>query len=112
MVFLRLVRRFANVMHIPKIPKDIYGAPVDPNLPHQSSKLTHLSNGEEWVHKIPPIIVDDDVVRCGGVKTVGLGHPVVYIKLDKRKQGQVEKCKWCGLRYQKNPALIHHHHEH
>lgn len=40
-----------------------------------------------------PIIVDDDVVRCRGVKTQGLGHPLVYIQLNKRITNEPEICK-------------------
>src|SRR4051812_25696851 len=114
MVFFRQILRSITkkTPGLPIITKEyMTGFPVDATKPHQASKLTHLTNAEEWVHKIAPIIVDDDVVRCGGVKARGLGHPVVYIKLDKRKQGTPEPCKWCGLRYQKNPNLIHHHDE-
>jgi NADH dehydrogenase (ubiquinone) Fe-S protein 6 len=105
MLFIRLLRPFSSV---PKISRDIYGNVVDITKPHQQSKLTHLSDAEEWVHKIPPIIVDDDIVRCGGVKTVGLGHPVVYLQLNKRDPTEPEVCKWCGLRYLRNPHLNHH----
>lgn len=104
-MFFRLLARC--VSSIPKIPRDIYGNPVDITKPHQLSKLTHLSDAEEWVHKIPPIIVNDDVVRCGGVKATGLGHPIVYLQLKKRNPNEPETCKWCGLRYVRNPHLNH-----
>lgn len=110
-LFRTLIRAISKTTGVPTLAKDIYKNPVDPSQPHQASKLTHLTDAEEWLHKIAPIIVDDDIVRCAGVKAKGLGHPIVYIKLDKKTQGEPEKCKWCGLRYQKNPALIHHHDE-
>jgi len=108
MVLIRqVVRCVSKWTGAPTIPRDIYGSPVDVTKPHQASKLTHLSNAEEWVHKIPPIVVDDDVVRCSGVQTMGMGHPVVYIQLNKKDPSKPEMCKWCSLRYVKNPALAH-----
>jgi NADH dehydrogenase (ubiquinone) Fe-S protein 6 len=104
-MLLRLIARASSCM--PKIPRDIYGNTVDVTKPHQKSKLTHMTDAEEWVHKIPPIIVNDDVVRCGGVKATGLGHPIVYLQLNKRDPTEPETCKWCGLRYLRNPHLNH-----
>ena len=101
----RLARSVSKWIGVPTIPKDIYGNPVDVTKPHQASKLTHLTNAEEWVHKVPPIVVNDDVVRCAGVQALGLGHPIVYLQLNKKDPTKPEVCKWCGLRYVRNPDL-------
>lgn len=66
-----------------------------------------MSNAEELVHRVAPVIVDDDVVRCHGVKSIGLGHPVVYIQLNKVDPTEPSACKWCGLQYVRNPHLNH-----
>ncbi|CAG9336133.1 unnamed protein product [Blepharisma stoltei] len=102
--YLQQISKFGE----PSFMKDIDGNPVDITQPHQASKLTHLTNGEEWIWKMSPILVDDDIVRCTGVKTIGLGHPMVYILLNKVEQNEPEVCKWCGLRYRKNPLLNQH----
>jgi len=103
----QLFRSVSKWTGAPTINKDIYGEIVDVTQPYQASKLTHLSDAEELLHRIPTIIVDDDVVRCSGLKTMGLGHPVVYLQLNKKDPSKPEKCKWCGLYYKKNPALNH-----
>ena len=69
---------------MPAILKDIYGNEVDINLPHQKSKLTHMSNAEELVQSVPVVEVADDVVRCMGGTSAGMGHPTVYIQLNTR----------------------------
>lgn len=102
-----LTRAFVSNTGVLAIPRDVHGLEVDISLPHQSSKLTHLSNAEELVHKVPVITVDDDVVRCTGVAGTGLGHPVEYIQLKLRNPHHHATCKWCGLRYQRNPKLGH-----
>lgn len=107
---MALRRAFTRVLShtgVPIMPKDPHGLPVDVSQPHQSSKLSHLSDAEERLFKVPPIVVDDDVVRCGGVRSTGLGHPIVYIQLNTRDPTKPAMCKWCGLRYVRNPELNH-----
>lgn len=104
---IRRVFRLISSTGITTLPKDVYGLDVDVNKPHQASKLTHQSNAEELVHRVAPIVVDDDVVRCFGVNAVGIGHPVEYIQLNKKDPHKPAVCKWCGLRFIRNPALGH-----
>ena len=46
------------------------------------------------------IEVNDDVVRCTG-GDFGLGHPQVYIKVDRLVKGSKATCKYCGLKFVK-----------
>lgn len=102
-----LARAFVSNTGVVAIPKDVYGNEVDITKPGQSSKLTHLSDAEELINRVPVILVDDDVVRCTGVAGTGLGHPVSYIQLHLRNPHEPNTCKWCGLRYMRNPRLSH-----
>ena len=61
----------------------------------------HRSNAEELIAGVPVIVVQADVAVCDGGGGV-LGHPVEYIQLNKKKD-EPETCKYCGLRYQKDP---------
>ena len=65
----------------------------------QHSVVTHKSNAEELISLVPVVMSDKSVVRCIGVESKGLGHPVSYIRLDKRHNHTPATCKWCGLRY-------------
>lgn len=47
----------------------------------QHSRITHKSNAEELIAKIPVIESDLNTVRCKGVNELGLGHPVEYIQV-------------------------------
>jgi NADH dehydrogenase (ubiquinone) Fe-S protein 6 len=66
----------------------------------------HRSNAEELVAKVPIIEVAGHVALCdgGGGAT---GHPIEYIKLDKREGHSAATCNYCGLRY-KMAAGSHH----
>lgn len=66
----------------------------------QHSVITHRSNAEELISQVPVIFSKRKVVRCTGVEGSGLGHPVQYIKLDRRHKHTPATCKYCGLRYQ------------
>mmetsp|Transcript_33890 Transcript_33890/g.59074 ORF Transcript_33890/g.59074 Transcript_33890/m.59074 type:complete len:108 (-) Transcript_33890:480-803(-) len=107
MLARRLLRLISST-GVPTLPKDVYGVQVDVSKPHQASKLTHQSNAEELVHRVAPIVVDDDVVRCFGTSAVGIGHPVEYIQLNTTEPHKPAVCKWCSLRFIRNPALGHH----
>ncbi len=48
------------------------------------------------VHEVPPIEVNGNHVYCDGGGHPGLGHPKVYINLDKPGY---HTCGYCGLRY-------------
>ncbi len=63
----------------------------------------HRSNAEELVDSLPVIMVQKAVALCdgGGGAT---GHPVMYIRLDKREGASPTACKYCGLRYQMAPG--------
>ncbi|CAD8057718.1 unnamed protein product [Paramecium primaurelia] len=76
---------------------------------HKKSLQTHKSRAEEFIHKIPIIEVDSDVVRCLGGTHINAGHPQVYIKLDTRTEGTPQTCKYCGLQYVKKGHGLHHH---
>ena len=67
----------------------------------------HRSNAEELVAKVPVIEVAGRVALCdgGGGAT---GHPIEYIKLDKREGKSAASCSYCGLRY-RMAAGSHHH---
>ena len=71
--------RVQSITGLPQIPVDTEGYEVDLNQPHQSSKLTHLSNAEEMIWKVPVVEVSDNIVRCTGTSKYGYGHPIVYI---------------------------------
>ncbi|XP_055640136.1 NADH dehydrogenase [ubiquinone] iron-sulfur protein 6, mitochondrial [Toxorhynchites rutilus septentrionalis] len=62
---------------------------------------------ENWAIKLidetPIIQTDKRVVYCDGGTEPALGHPKVYINLDKPG---AHACGYCGLRFQK----IDHHH--
>ena len=67
----------------------------------EMSEITHKTNAEELINKMPIIEVDGDVSRCTGVHGMNLGHPVQYIQLDRRHEFTPAVCKWCGLRYRR-----------
>jgi len=68
---------------------------------YEESRLTHKTNAEELITKIPIIQVDDDVVLCTGTSGLVWGHPVEYITLNTRYPDRPNTCKYCGLRYVK-----------
>lgn len=55
----------------------------------------HRSNAETLISKVAPIEVDGDTALCNGGGGA-LGHPLEYIQLN---LGDVNDCKYCGLRY-------------
>ena len=71
--------------------------------------ITHKSNAEELIAKVPAIEVDDHVAMCyvniqfinflQGVNDYGWGHPVEYITVDSRDVTKPNICKYCGLRF-------------
>lgn len=67
----------------------------------------HRSNAMELIAKVPVIEVAANVAMCdgGGGAT---GHPIEFIKLDRRDGAAPTMCKYCGLRFQK--AEGHHGH--
>lgn len=69
--------------------------------PYEESRVTHGTNAEELIYKVPPIEVDDDVAMCAGVNEFYYGHPVEYIQLNTRNPEKPNICKYCGLRYVK-----------
>jgi uncharacterized Zn-finger protein len=77
--------------------------------------LSHKSNAEELIAKVPPVEVDDHVAMCyvsillydiKGVNDYGWGHPVEYITVDSKDVTQPNTCKYCGLRF----VMKQHHH--
>lgn len=65
----------------------------------------HRSNAEELIAKVPVVEVDTTVAVCdGGGGT--LGHPLEYIQVNTAVPGQVQTCKYCGIRYK---MKAHHH---
>ncbi len=76
---------------------------------YDKSRLTHKTNAEELIKKVPVIEVDDDVVLCYGVGDLAWGHPIEYITLNTRNPKKPNVCKYCGLRYVKK---AHDHHNH
>jgi len=73
--------------------------------PFEHSRLTHGTNAEELISKVPVIEVDDDVAMCLGVGEMSWGHPVQWITLNTRNPEKPNICKYCGLRYVKK---LHH----
>ncbi len=69
--------------------------------PYEESRLTHGTNSEELISKVPVIEVDDDVAMCMGVGELFYGHPVQWITLNTRNPEKPNICKYCGLRYVK-----------
>mmetsp|Transcript_14566 Transcript_14566/g.39916 ORF Transcript_14566/g.39916 Transcript_14566/m.39916 type:complete len:109 (+) Transcript_14566:53-379(+) len=58
----------------------------------------HKSDAQQRIDQVPPIEVAGKTALCdgGGGAT---GHPIEYIKLDRRQGRLPETCKYCGLRY-------------
>lgn len=63
----------------------------------------HRSNAEAMVNALPVILVQSTTALCdgGGGAT---GHPVEYMRLDKREGASPAVCKYCGLRYKMAPG--------
>ena len=63
----------------------------------------HRSNAEAMVNALPVILVQSTTALCdgGGGAT---GHPVEYMRLDKREGASPVVCKYCGLRYKMAPG--------
>lgn len=57
--------------------------------------------------QVPVIEVDSLVAMCDG-SSVG-GHPIEFIKLDKREGKGPAVCKFCGLRYKASAHAGHGH---
>lgn len=66
----------------------------------QRTKMVNPNWAVEMIDEVPPIQVDGRVAYCEGRDgpdgPAALGHPRVYINLDK---GKPESCLYCGLRY-------------
>ncbi|VDL59891.1 unnamed protein product [Hymenolepis diminuta] len=63
----------------------------------QSTKLVNKSFAFELIESVPPKKVTERIVSCDGGGGA-LGHPKVYINLDKPG---AHTCGYCGLRYEK-----------
>ena len=81
--------------------------PLPLPLPQLPPHNPHQSNAEELVAKVPVIEVAARVALCDGGGGA-MGHPIEYIKLDKREGRSAATCNYCGLRY-KMAAGGHHH---
>eukprot|EP00128_Syssomonas_multiformis_P005639 Colp12_sorted_trinity150504_noHs@12908 len=60
---------------------------------------------QEILAQIPPKEVTSRVVACDGGPNQALGHPKIFINLDKPGP---RACNYCGLRYVRKAD--HHHH--
>lgn len=74
--------------------------------PQMPPAVAHRSNAEALVAKVPVIEVAGTVALCDGGGG-SMGHPIEYIKLDKREGHSASVCNYCGLRY-KMAAGSHH----
>ncbi|EUB61563.1 putative NADH dehydrogenase [ubiquinone] iron-sulfur protein 6, mitochondrial [Echinococcus granulosus] len=63
----------------------------------QSTKLVNKQFAVELIENVPPKRVTERIVACDGGHGA-LGHPKVYINLDKPG---LHTCGYCGLRYEK-----------
>ncbi|XP_076825159.1 NADH dehydrogenase [ubiquinone] iron-sulfur protein 6, mitochondrial-like [Clavelina lepadiformis] len=67
---------------------------------YQRTKLVNRNWAVKMINEIPPIEVEGRKAVCDGRDgpdgSPALGHPRVYINLDK---GEPESCMYCGLRY-------------
>ena len=70
------------------------------------SEHTHKSDAQKNINKMPVILVDGNTARCVG-GSMGLGHPQVYLQLNRKKANEPATCNYCGLRYMKNPESHH-----
>ncbi|THD19149.1 NADH dehydrogenase iron-sulfur protein 6 mitochondrial [Fasciola hepatica] len=61
----------------------------------QSNKLVNPNFAEKLIAEVPPIPCKEHIVSCDGGESA-LGHPKVYINLDKPGP---HTCGYCGLRY-------------
>ena len=66
----------------------------------------HRSNAEELIDQVPVIKVKGNLATCNGGGGA-LGHPIEYITLNKIDPSQPTECKYCGLRYVRDPAYGH-----
>ena len=64
------------------------------------AKETNTKWAIDLIAKVPPKLVDKNVVACDGGPNPALGHPKVYINLDGHEP---VGCIYCGLRYQLKP---------
>ncbi|XP_039252413.1 NADH dehydrogenase [ubiquinone] iron-sulfur protein 6, mitochondrial-like [Styela clava] len=68
------------------------------------SKIVNRNWAVEMVNDVPPIEVESRIAYCEGKDgpdgPAALGHPRVYINLDK---GKAQSCMYCGLRYIRKP---------
>lgn len=53
----------------------------------------------DLIAKVKPIEVSSFVARCVGGVEPALGHPVMFLQLNRKNPGTPETCKYCGLRY-------------
>ena len=66
----------------------------------------HRSDAEELIAKVPVIKVKGNLATCNGGGGA-LGHPIEYITLNKVDLTEPTECKYCGLRYVRDPAYGH-----
>jgi|GEM_PF-1440413 len=65
----------------------------------------HHSNAEELIAKSPVVEVDGTLAICDGGGG-SLGHPLIYMQLNKVDMTTPVTCTYCGIRYVGKP---HHH---
>lgn len=55
----------------------------------------------EMIAEVPIIYVESDTVACWGGpdQSLSSGHPIVYLRMNRVKQGSHATCGYCGLRY-------------
>ena len=70
-----------------------------------NSKQTNSRWAIDLIAQVPPKMVSSKVVACEGDKNPALGHPKVFINLDKHEP---VACIYCGLRYQLEEGHAHH----
>ena len=85
--FLKLQLRFKiKIATQPGLTRYNWDAQSYKHEDYDRSRLTHKTNAEELIHRVPVIEVDDDVVLCHGVGELAWGHPIEYITLNTRNQ--------------------------
>lgn len=87
------------------LPAAALARPAD--VPSPLDVNAHRSDAQARIAAVPPIAVPSGVAMCdgGGGAT---GHPIEFIKLDKRAGASPETCKYCGLRYVMSGHGHHH----
>merc|ERR1712130_512703 len=98
-----------NVVYSSMRPCSFFVSPAGPNLTSKNPHGLYTPRpAVDMVHEEPPTEMTATNVRCdgGGV----LGHPVVYISLE--KEGQVKQCMYCSARFVRVAGHGHGHGSH